>query len=98
VLSTPWTLAEIMRQLMTADQLGDTVSRAVAAHALNPATVTRPAAGFYAASAIALDLAPPLRILGEAEPARRELYHRFAVWDSDALARHAAQLAMVHGR
>ncbi|MCB0936618.1 MAG: alpha/beta hydrolase [Mycobacterium sp.] len=98
VLSTPWTLAEILRQLLTADQLGRNVSRAVADHARNPGSVSRPAAGFYAPAAPALDLAPPLRFLGEAEPAQRELYHRFAVWDADALARHSEQLSVVHGR
>ncbi len=98
VLSTPWTLAEILRQLMIADQLGDNVSRAVADHAANPGAVSRPAAGFYAPAALALDLAPPLRFLGEAEPAQRALYHRFAVWDAAAVARHAEQLSMVYGR
>lgn len=98
VLSTPWTFAEIMRQLVAHGQLGDGVRHAVAAHATDPSSVSRPAARFYARSARVFDLAPPVCYLGEAEPAQRDLYHRFAVWDSDAVTRHADQLSVVHGR
>lgn len=96
VLSTPWTFAEIMRQLVIEDRLGEAVRHAAIAQMTG--APSRADSRFYARSAKVLDLAPPLRYLGKAEPSHRRLYHDFTVWDADAVARHAERLSVVLGR
>lgn len=94
VLSTPWTFAEIMRRLLSEGLLGDQLPAALAAQKAGSCNT----AVFYTASAPALGLAPPIRVLGDAAPAGRRLFHDFTVWEADAVARHAQRLTTVHGR
>ena len=82
VLSTPWTFSAIVRQLLSEHRMGTGLDRALARAA------TRPTPGpWYERDAPVLSMAPPLRVLGRAEPANRRLYHQFKIWEPGSVPR-----------
>ena len=90
VLSTPWTFAEIMRQLLSEHRLGSEIDRALAREAARSAR-SNVDTRLYAPHAPVLDMAPPLRILGAAAPSNRRLYHDFTIWHADKVSRNGGR-------
>lgn len=81
VLTTPWTFAEMFGRLKTEQRLGPEVHDAV--------TAAYPD-GLYDRDALVRKLAPPIRILGNAYPLRRRLYHGYRLWDPQDLTNFGA--------
>lgn len=80
VLTTPWTFSAIMQQLLAERRLGPEVYKAMARCAATTPTPDKPGT-LYRRGAPALSMAPPLSVIGAAEPRQQRRYHEFRIWE-----------------
>lgn len=80
VLTTPWTFSAIMHQLLSEHRLGADLDKALARCATSTPTPEKPGV-LYRRGAPVLSMAPPLRVIGAAEPRQQHRYHEFRIWE-----------------
>ncbi|MET0703172.1 MAG: alpha/beta hydrolase [Mycobacterium sp.] len=80
VLTTPWTFAEILHQLISDRRLGDE---------LHDALASGMSVCGQRQDALVVKMAPPLQVLGRASPLRRKYYHSWRIWPPDQVLRSA---------
>jgi pimeloyl-ACP methyl ester carboxylesterase len=89
VLGTPWTLTDILNQLVMQKLLGEPLHAAVMAARSEAGGST----DHTCQSALVHDLAPAVRVLGPANPRSQRLYHDYRVWTQAEVQVLARQLA-----
>lgn len=80
VLTTPWTFSAIMAQLLAERRLGPDLYKALARCAATTPTPEKPGT-LYRRGSPALSMAPPLSVIGAAEPRQQHRFHEFRIWE-----------------
>jgi pimeloyl-ACP methyl ester carboxylesterase len=87
VLTTPWTFAEILDRLISERRLGDDLHHALGRRPDSPEFSRQEPC--YAPDAAVLGMAPPVYVLGAANPRKRKFYHPWRTWEPGQLVRLA---------
>jgi pimeloyl-ACP methyl ester carboxylesterase len=85
LLTTPWTFAEILNELITEQRLGREIDAALTNNRAPLGDDRRLTPPLYRPDAPILAMAPPKLVLGRANPRRRNLYHPWRIWEPDEI-------------
>lgn len=89
VLTTPWTFAKILNELITKNLLGDDLREALAS-ARQLTGPKKKVNSLYQSEAPVLEMSPPIKVLGGAYPSRHRMYHPYRFWDPAEVTRFAS--------